>query len=625
MGNIDINAISLLKDFIKEKLGGNIKNLRGFDFSTLKEDRKYGGNFIERTPIVKAIMSLAFADVWDNLSFDSITRGRFECDIINKYQNLFGINMCDQYFKGLREFNPTSAQHQRALKIAHMSYSVGNFWVLPSMPSIASRVLDNRYRYYMDKFLQSIYAIMTQGKRVDKTLQDILSKNKFMDKYQGEEGFGRFVKEMILDDFVDYYGKPEDIFMFVWSAMKDLDRETYFKAVDQYCTFCESFIPKRADRIIAKLEQALAQSTSTRSEQTTTKEKALTRYSLAYDYMLQCLDFAMNDKKIGLPIMADKQYFMTLYRKMGLVPDGFVWDDFKIDVVSLDENHPAIVYTFPRPLKQPEAIYGAIVINHIDKVVEYYTLEKGRTEDKWALGFNTPKERTLIGLYEITPTKEKFYELIMGAARFYLGADVNAVLKLSANYQLLKTLPEDPTGCVNYGSATSSSETFIQAFPIPYSSAMDFGNSQSIIDGIHNSLADNQALIEVNTGMTRRSYHYAFSIIKTKMEQGVQYFLLLQIMYGHVVLNIKAFFSEKGMTGIRDATVWELKCREGVVSHNDDSQWAYDPYDKDYNHSYQMNLSEKEEYDKMFPEHPLTQCREFAKYVIEQSYLWKQL
>ena len=175
---------------------------------------------------------------------------------------------------------------------------------------------------------------------------------------------------MILDDFVDYYGKPEDIFMFVWSAMKDLDRETYFKAVDQYCTFCESFIPKRADRIIAKLEQALAQSTSTRSEQTTTKEKALTRYSLAYDYMLQCLDFAMNDKKIGLPIMADKQYFMTLYRKMGLVPDGFVWDDFKIDVVSLDENHPAIVYTFPRPLKQPEAIYGAIVINHIDKVVK---------------------------------------------------------------------------------------------------------------------------------------------------------------------------------------------------------------------------------------------------------------
>ena len=96
-------------------------------------------------------------------------------------------------------------------------------------------------------------------------------------------------------------------------------------------------------------------------------------------------------------------------------------------------------------------------------------------------------------------------------------------------------------------------------------------------------------------------------------------------MYGHVVLNIKAFFSEKGMTGIRDATVWELKCRDGVVSHNDDSQWAYDPYDKDYNHPYQMNLSEKEEYDMMFPEHPLTQCREFAKYIIEQSYLWKQL
>jgi len=154
---------------------------------------------------------------------------------------------------------------------------------------------------------------------------------------------------------------------------------------------------------------------------------------------------------------------------------------------------------------------------------------------------------------------------------------------------------------------------------------MDFGNPQSIIDGIHKTLADNQALIEVRAGMTKRSYHYIYSIVKTKRESsGVQYFLLMQIMYGHVVLNIKAFFDERGMTGVRDTTIWELAYRDGIVSVKDDSKWWFDPYDKNYKHPWLMNLSEKEEYDKMFPEHPLSQCREFANYVIEQSYLWKR-
>ena len=55
-------------------------------------------------------------------------------------------------------------------------------------------------------------------------------------------------------DYVDYYGKPMEIFDFVWSFMKGLDRESYFKAVDKYCSFCETFIPKRSERIIEKLK-----------------------------------------------------------------------------------------------------------------------------------------------------------------------------------------------------------------------------------------------------------------------------------------------------------------------------------------------------------------------------------
>ena len=104
---------------------------------------------------------------------------------------------------------------------------------------------------------------------------------------------------------------------------------------------------------------------------------------------------------------------------------------------------------------------------------------------------------------------------------------------------------------------------------------------------------------------------------------GVQYFMLLQIMYGHVVLNIKAFFDEKGMTGLRDTMVWEQLRREGIVSESDNSAWTFDPYDSQINRSYLMNLSEQEKYDSLFPGHPLSVCRQLAKYVIEQSYLWK--
>lgn len=620
----DSKSIILLQSFIKEKLGGDIRKLRDFDLCSLEEDKKYGSTNYTDAPIIKAILALAYGDIWPDLSYDKITRGAFECDKINKIENLFGINMNFQYFKGMQKFNPSPSQYQRAVKVTHMCGTIGNLWVLPRKESIAFCILDNGYRYYMDKFLNSIYAIFTQKKRVDKKLKSAIESNKkYFDKYMGEEGFKSFVSDMMLNDFVDYYGKPEETFMFVWSAMKDLDRNTYFKAVDQFCTFCEKFITKRGDKIIAKLEYVLKHPES--AKEITQNNIKLSRYDLAYTIILQCLDSAMKDKNVGLSIMTSKPYFMAICHKMGLVPDGFSWNDFAIERIDLDESHPAIVYTFPKPLKEPEAIYGAIVINHSDRTVDYFTLEKSMRDGRWALGYNNPKERTLIGLYDIIPTKEKFYELIMGSVQLTFKVDVNAVLTMPEGYQKGETLPEDPDGCVNYYKGTSSYAAFIQAFPIPYTVAMSFGSPKEIIDGIHKSLSDNQALIEVKTGMTKRSYHYAYSIIKTlKDKAGVQYFLLLQIWYGHIVLNIKAFFDEAGITGTRDTTIWELMCREGIVSIEDKSNWSFDPYDKDFKHDYQMNLSEKEEYDKLFPEHPLSQCRQFANYVIEQSYLWKK-
>ena len=106
--------------------------------------------------------------------------------------------------------------------------------------------------------------------------------------------------------------------------------------------------------------------------------------------------------------------------------------------------------------------------------IGYYTLERGLTEDKWALGLNNPDERILIGIYRIKPSKQKFYELIFGAAKLFLDGDVNAVLTMPEGYQKLNNMPDDPEGSVNYGMKTSSCGSFIQAFPIGMNRAMDF-------------------------------------------------------------------------------------------------------------------------------------------------------
>ena len=71
------------------------------------------------------------------------------------------------------------------------------------------------------------------------------------------------------------------------------------------------------------------------------------------------------------------------------------------------------------------------------------------------------------------------------------------------------------------------------------------------------------------------------------------------------------------MTGLRDTTIWELARREGIVSSGDNSKWCFDPYDKNLKRPYLMNLSEKEKYDEIFPDHPLSQCRKFVKLIVQ--------
>lgn len=84
---------------------------------------------------------------------------------------------------------------------------------------------------------------------------------------------------------------------------------------------------------------------------------------------------------------------------------------------------------------------------------------------------------------------------------------------------------------------------------------------------------------------------------------------------------VKVQCIENGITGIRDNTIFELMIRNGKIKLNPEKQtvegWMKDPYDESVHLPLMMNLSESEEFDSQFPEHPLSRMRKFLKHVEE--------
>lgn len=195
-------------------------------------------------------------------------------------------------------------------------------------------------------------------------------------------------------------------------------------------------------------------------------------------------------------------------------------------------------------------------------------------------------------------------------------------MKIPSNYQNVKSMPDDPPKSSAYGTATSNCEVFALMYPILFSEAMPFSNEASIIRNIRASLAENQALIEVKSGRTKSGDPYVYSIVKTLMEpHGVQYTVILQIM-NHVsgdVENLRAFFSEIGMTGVRDAQVYSALVKQGYLKNGDNETWMKDQYDSSLKGRLLMNLSEYENFDEFFPEHPLSVARSTIKYIVENN------
>ncbi len=181
----------------------------------------------------------------------------------------------------------------------------------------------------------------------------------------------------------------------------------------------------------------------------------------------------------------------------------------------------------------------------------------------------------------------------------------------------LNSLPDDPPRMRCYGAETGESSIFMTVAPIEGAGTMPFDNPTAVVNGIHGALADDQGLVEVANGTIGDCGRYIYSVVKTAgRPSGVQYCLTLHLDMGGERTAIQGFFSERGVTGMRDATVLEQFVRAGTISPPDMDGWTFDPYDPKRRRGFLMNQSERAEYDRAFPMHPLSELRKMVRALV---------
>ena len=110
--------------------------------------------------------------------------------------------------------------------------------------------------------------------------------------------------------------------------------------------------------------------------------------------------------------------------------------------------------------------------------------------------------------------------------------DILKYLDLPKEFQPVRNRPTDPINCESFMMQNTYTAALLQVYPIDVEGTMPFQNPQSVIDGVHRSVKDNQALIEVENGIFDNSA-FIYSIVKTLHEQkftGVQYFMLMHVL-----------------------------------------------------------------------------------------------
>lgn len=107
-------------------------------------------------------------------------------------------------------------------------------------------------------------------------------------------------------------------------------------------------------------------------------------------------------------------------------------------------------------------------------------------------------------------------------------------------------------------------------------------------------------------------YKIIKTIFKIKQEDsGITYMASLTIPFKSCSYVIKIQAPEIGLTGVRERIIADQLLKQSIIKKEkeDYTGWSNDPYLENFTQGLPMNLSEKEEYDQDFPDHPLSVSR----------------
>lgn len=258
------NEKQLVRDFIAEHLNGDIRNLSSFQFSSLKEDKKYGHkagpNVWFNYAIVRALFSLAFEDKWPDLCVETLDDYTYEIAPIIRYQRLFGSYIDNHYFLRLDQHRNIVTEDLvlKAKTVANLCDTIGNLLVWPNKSCMSQIYDDWKMRGYFDRMISAMYATMTgDGKEIDDVKCALNANRPLMHKFQGRDGFERFIQHQLLNEFVGRDFKPLSLFKGISIAAKDFNPKELPEAINEYYDFCSHFIPQRTIKIIEIIKQKI--------------------------------------------------------------------------------------------------------------------------------------------------------------------------------------------------------------------------------------------------------------------------------------------------------------------------------------------------------------------------------
>lgn len=270
-----MNAKQLVKEFIAEKLNGNIELLKDFNFNTLKDSDKYGCQNrpfdCDNSNIMNAIYVVLWGDIFPYCTVDNIGTGRiYRGDTMNTFHTMFGrpIEGRDGFFEGLEKYNPNEEVREK-VRTFHKMQRLGNYILLPNIPDLYFNSAANKdelltmnlyrasaWKDFFDRFLINLKFCLDNNPMQWKFLTKLVCKNQaFFDHVT----FDNFVKSCFLSDYMDSNGNPTEIFGFNYHWKNLDDRDTYLSDCESYIEKATNIINHRSIQMIAQLKIKLGE------------------------------------------------------------------------------------------------------------------------------------------------------------------------------------------------------------------------------------------------------------------------------------------------------------------------------------------------------------------------------